>query len=107
MATDASSSLDGVKARETNPEPGIVAQAVGREVWEEYSVEPLEGTTLDVRNVLRENPLSHWVAVVFAIKVDPDRVSMDEPHTFDRLDWISPDKCRPLTLSVQRQLRDV
>jgi 8-oxo-dGTP diphosphatase len=65
--------------------------AVTREVVEEYVAEPLEITQLGVRNVLRADPPSHWVAVVFAVRVDPERVRIGEPHKFDDLTWCTPD----------------
>nr|MDT0667908.1 NUDIX domain-containing protein [Micromonospora sp. DSM 115978] len=42
--------------------------AVTREVREEYSTEPMDITNLGVRNVLRDHPLTHWVAIVFAVR---------------------------------------
>ncbi|MCA2216374.1 NUDIX domain-containing protein [Jidongwangia harbinensis] len=64
--------------------------AVAREVREEYATEPLGTTLLGVRNVLREDPPSHWVAIVFAVRVDPEAVAIGEPHKFDRLGWFAP-----------------
>lgn len=63
--------------------------AVTREVREEYSTQPLDIKLLGVRNVLRES--SHWVAVIFAVLVDPATVSIGEPHKFDELGWFSRD----------------
>jgi 8-oxo-dGTP diphosphatase len=65
--------------------------AVSREVGEEYATAPLEITQLGVRNVVRADPPSHWVAVVFAVRVDPAAVSLGEPHKFDELGWFRPD----------------
>ncbi|SCG55611.1 ADP-ribose pyrophosphatase YjhB, NUDIX family [Micromonospora echinaurantiaca] len=65
--------------------------AVGREVAEEYSTTPLAVSLLGVRNVLRADPPSHWVAVVFAVRVDPATVAIGEPHKFDRLGWFTRD----------------
>ncbi|WP_430781972.1 NUDIX domain-containing protein [Actinoplanes sp. G11-F43] len=64
--------------------------AVTREVGEEYAATPLEIRQLGVRNVLREDPPSHWVAVVFAVRVDPAVVRIGEPHKFDELAWFAP-----------------
>ncbi|MFI7544018.1 NUDIX domain-containing protein [Actinoplanes sp. NPDC049599] len=61
--------------------------AVTREVREEYATEPREITLLGVRNVIRADPPSHWVAVVFAVRVDPAGVAIGEPHKFDELGW--------------------
>ena len=62
--------------------------AVTREVVEEYSTEPLTIEQVGVRNVLRGD--SHWVAVVFRVRVDPERVRIGEPHKFDQLGWFEP-----------------
>lgn len=64
--------------------------AVTREVTEEYATEPREITLLGVRNVVRAEPPSHWVAVVFAVRVDRDAVAIGEPHKFDELSWFRP-----------------
>ena len=64
--------------------------AVTREVREEYAAEPQQITTLGVRNVVR--PDSHWVALVFAVRVDPAAVRIGEPHKFDELGWFTPDR---------------
>ena len=64
--------------------------AVTREVREEYATEPREITMLGVRNVVRAEPPSHWVAVVFAVRVDRDAVAIGEPHKFDELAWFAP-----------------
>jgi 8-oxo-dGTP diphosphatase len=66
-------------------------EAVRREVREEYLAEALAVETLGVRNILRSEPVSHWVAVLFAVRVDPDRVAIGEPHKFDALGWFTLD----------------
>jgi len=62
--------------------------AVTREVGEEYAAEPLAIEQVGVRNVLRGD--SHWVAVIFRVRLDPDRVRLGEPRKFDRLGWFAP-----------------
>ena len=64
--------------------------AVTREVREEYATEPREISLLGVRNVVRAEPPSHWVALVFAVAVDRDSVAIGEPHKFDELGWFHP-----------------
>jgi 8-oxo-dGTP diphosphatase len=61
--------------------------AVAREVAEEYATPPQETTLLGVRNVVRADPPSHWVAIVFAVRVDPAAVKIGEPDKFDELGW--------------------
>jgi ADP-ribose pyrophosphatase YjhB (NUDIX family) len=65
--------------------------AVTREVTEEYTATPRSVTLLGVRNVLRDDPASHWVAVLFAVRVDPAEVAIGEPHKFDRIGWFTRD----------------
>lgn len=78
--------------------------AVTREVTEEYTAAPLEITPLGMRNVLRGDPVeSHWVAAVFAVRVDPAAVAIGEPHKFDALEWFAPDA---LPSPVHSQLRE-
>jgi 8-oxo-dGTP diphosphatase len=64
--------------------------AVSREVGEEYATTPIEIKLIGVRNVLRDDPPSHWVAIVFAVLVDPAAVTIGEPHKFDALGWFQP-----------------
>ncbi|MHA6765505.1 NUDIX domain-containing protein [Streptacidiphilus sp. PAMC 29251] len=66
--------------------------AVRREVREEYVAEAGTIATLGVRNVLRGDPVSHWVAVLFAVEVDPAAVAIGEPGKFDALDWFPLDE---------------
>jgi 8-oxo-dGTP diphosphatase len=68
--------------------------AVAREVAEEYSAQAHQIRLLGVRNVIR--PGSHWVALVFAVRVDPAGVAIGEPAKFDALGWYDPaDPPRP------------
>ena len=67
-------------------------QAVTREVTEEYGTPPLTVTQRGVRNILRTDPPSHWVAVVFAVRLDPAAARIAEPHKFDDLRWFDPDQ---------------
>jgi ADP-ribose pyrophosphatase YjhB (NUDIX family) len=62
--------------------------AVTREVTEEYTAAPLAIEQAGVRNVIRGE--SHWVAVVFRVRLDPSLVRIGEPHKFDALGWFSP-----------------
>jgi 8-oxo-dGTP diphosphatase len=66
------------------------ADAVRREVREEYTADALDVETIGVRNVLRGG--SHWVAVVNAVRVDRRYpVAIGEPHKFDELGWFALD----------------
>lgn len=81
--------------------------AVTREVGEEYRARPRDITQIGVRNVLRGDPVTtHWVAVVFAVRVDPADVAIGEPHKFDALDWYATDALpSPLHSQLAETLR--
>jgi 8-oxo-dGTP pyrophosphatase MutT (NUDIX family) len=65
-------------------------QAVTREVGEEYATTPLAIQNIGIRNVLRGNPVtSHWIAILFAVRVDPETVKIGEPHKFNELGWFT------------------
>jgi 8-oxo-dGTP diphosphatase len=65
--------------------------AVTREVAEEYTTTPRAIDLLGVRNVVRADPPSHWVAIIFAVEVDRASVSIGEPNKFDELGWFTLD----------------
>jgi 8-oxo-dGTP pyrophosphatase MutT (NUDIX family) len=68
-------------------------EAVTREVREEYTATPLSIEPIGVRNILRGTaPVSHWVAVVFAVEIDPAQAAVGEPHKFDALGWFPADE---------------
>jgi 8-oxo-dGTP diphosphatase len=69
-------------------------EAVAREVSEEYGAAPLEIRAIGVRNVLRPDA-GHWVALMFAVRVDPAEVRLAEPEKFDALGWFGPADALP------------
>jgi ADP-ribose pyrophosphatase YjhB (NUDIX family) len=77
-------------------------EAVTREVIEEYTAEPIAIEQLGVRNVVRED---HWVAIIFAVRLDPADVRLGEPHKFDELGWFAPGELpAPLHSQLQNTL---
>jgi 8-oxo-dGTP diphosphatase len=77
-------------------------EAVTREVTEEYTAEPLGIEQLGVRNVVRDD---HWVAIIFAVRLDPADVRLGEPHKFDELGWFAPGELpAPLHSQLQNTL---
>lgn len=64
-------------------------EAVRREVKEEYSVEAKELMHVGTWNVVRKNnkTKSHWVAIIFKVKVDSDKVKIGDPEKMDEIGW--------------------
>lgn len=69
--------------------------AVRREIKEELMADALEIEFLTVYDAHRTAPdgkPSHWVAVIHAVKVDPQMIRIGEPHKIDELGWFTSDK---------------
>lgn len=64
---------------------------VRREVKEEYCTDILDLHFAAVTNVLRENNgvKTHWIALTFAVLVDPKQVKIGEPEKMDDIGWFS------------------
>ena len=66
-----------------------------REVKEEYGVEPLYIEFLGYMDAFRETPdgqPTHWLALYFAVLVDPKKVKICEPDMFDKYGWFKLDE---------------
>jgi len=82
--------------------------AVIREVEEEIGVKPININFLEAFNALRkhEGKDTHWVALVHAVKVDPGKVRINEPHKIDEIDWFTLDKLpSPLHSKINESLQ--
>lgn len=68
-----------------------ILEAVKREVKEELSTLPLEIKFMTVYDAHRINDgiRSHWIALMHAVKVDPKKVKIGEPHKIDKLAWVN------------------
>ncbi|HEX9153712.1 MAG TPA: NUDIX domain-containing protein [Candidatus Saccharimonadales bacterium] len=63
---------------------------VRRELKEEYDVEPLRLDFIGYRDVFREledGTPTHWLAMDFAARVDPQKLRIAEPDMFDDSGW--------------------
>ncbi len=62
-----------------------------REITEEVCAEIIEIKALGARNVLREHQgiATHWVAVRYAVQVDPTQVQNGEPEKIDEIGWFT------------------
>jgi len=67
--------------------------ALWREVLEEYQTHPRRIRPIGLRTVLRERDghLTHWLAVVFEVLVDPATVRVGEPDKMADLQWFDLD----------------
>ena len=81
-----------------------IEEAIAREVMEELCAKPLDMEFLTVYDAHREHEGSrtHWVAVIYAVKVDPKSVKIGEPHKIDELGWFT-SKNLPTPLHSQFQ----
>lgn len=84
--------------------------AIRREVKEEYCAEALEVRFLAASNVLRQNGdiHTHWVALIFAVRVDPRQVAIGEPEKMDAIGWFTKDNLpSPLHSQLLRHFEHV
>lgn len=66
-----------------------------REVKEEYDVTPLSHEFIGYFDAFRETPeglSTHWLAMFFAVHVDPKQVKIMEPEMVDDSGWFSLDE---------------
>lgn len=70
-----------------------IDEAIKREVMEELCVEPLDIQFLTVYDAFREHNgnSTHWVAIIHAVQVDPDKVRIGEPDKIDAIGWFRSD----------------
>jgi 8-oxo-dGTP diphosphatase len=61
--------------------------ALAAEIRQEYDVAAERSTFLGYRDVIREQ--THWLALDFAVLVDPATVRNNEPHKFDDIGWFT------------------
>ena len=69
-----------------------IDEAVRREVTEEILAQPLEIeflTAYDAHRALEDGTPTHWVAIMYTVRVDPAAVGIGEPHKISELDWFN------------------
>lgn len=71
-----------------------IEDAVRREIKEELLTDPLEIEFMTVYDAHREfeGQPTHWVAIIHAVKVDPSKVGIGEPHKISEIGWFTSDK---------------
>lgn len=68
-----------------------IEEAVSREVAEELSATPLEMeflTVYDAHRVHGEHK-THWIVVIYSVKVDPSTVKIGEPDKISEIGWFN------------------
>lgn len=69
-----------------------VEESLRREVLEEYNAIPLKTEFLGYLDVFRKTPSgvpTHWLAMIFAVLVDPKDIKINEPDMVDDYGWFS------------------
>ncbi|HTB48905.1 MAG TPA: NUDIX domain-containing protein [Verrucomicrobiae bacterium] len=70
------------------------AETVRREIREEYCCEALDVEFLvayDAHRQLDDGTKTHWVAMVHAVRIDPTKVTIGEPHKISEVGWFTSD----------------
>ncbi len=88
-------------------------EAARREIKEEYGVKPKSLKFCGVNNALREDYhvgfnkkiKTHWIALIFAAKVNPKKVKIGEPNKMDKIGWFKINRLpKPLHSMVLKHL---
>lgn len=68
-----------------------IEEAIEREVAEELCTKPVDMEFLMVYDAHRQHngDKTHWVAIIYAVQVDPSKVKIGEPHKIDELGWFT------------------
>lgn len=68
-----------------------IEETITREIQEELCTKVLDMEFLTVYDAHREHDgaKTHWVAIIYAVKVDPKKVKIGEPHKIDELRWFT------------------
>lgn len=102
----------GAKARDENGRWDIcggavefgesIDEAIRREVQEELCVQPLDVEFLTAYDAHREHAgnKTHWIALVHAVRVEPPKVKIGEPHKIEEIGWFT-SKTLPAPLHSQ------
>jgi len=85
-------------------------EAVKREIKEEYGIEPLALHFAGASNILRKNGAvgTHWIALIFAARIEPEKVKIGEPEKVDEHGWFPLNKLPdPLHSALPKHLNMV
>jgi ADP-ribose pyrophosphatase YjhB (NUDIX family) len=69
----------------------LIEDALMRELQEELCTQPINLEFLNVFDAHREHQgkQTHWIAIVYAARVDPKKVKIGEPHKMTELGWFT------------------
>ncbi len=81
-----------------------IEETLRKELFEELCVEPADMEFLVAYDAHRVQSgiNTHWVQIVYSVKVDPDKVKIGEPHKISELGWFT-SKTLPKPLHSQFQ----
>lgn len=86
------------------------AETVRREVREEYGVNAQDIKLVGVNNLLRKNgqEKTHWVAIIFAVRVNPQWVKIGVSSKMEQIGWFNTNKLpKPQHSMLKRHLEFV
>lgn len=68
-----------------------IEETLRREIKEELCVEPAQVEFLTVYDAHRElnAAKTHWIAIIYAVQVDPKEVKIGEPDKIDAIEWFT------------------
>lgn len=88
-----------------------IEQTIKREIKEEYGAGALELKFIkvyDLHRKLDDGTPTHWIGILYAVKVDPKQVKNNEPHKIDELGWFTTAKLpSPLHSQAKHTLASV
>lgn len=85
-----------------------IEETITKELMEELCVEPIDMEFLVAYDAHRRiNGVdTHWVQIVYAVKVDPSKVKIGEPHKISQLGWFTSDSLpAPLHSQFQKSFK--
>ena len=69
-----------------------IEQTLHKELLEELCVDPISMqflTVYDAHRMNADNQQTHWVAIIYAVQVDPTKVKIGEPHKISEVGWFT------------------
>lgn len=72
-----------------------IEETIRREIKEEYGTAAINLKFIkvyDAHRQLADGTPTHWVSVLYAAQVNPDKVKNNEPYKIDEIGWFEPDR---------------